>query len=457
MIRALLQQNPRVEALARKLISIYPYSKRLGPGFWHWYAFMQESETWTTAQLQEYQFQSLRKLLKQLQDRKDPSAERLATSDIDRITNLDSLQKTLPTQTRKTFAKALLENPSRENHRKDWVKVVTSGTTGSALQFHHHKEDQAREWAAISHQWYLVGYDPARSIRAEFRGLTAPGSLYCDYPDKNMVRAEHLEKMADIIRSRKATFYHGYPSALYLLAQCVQRSGIVFPQPEAILLASEMVYDFQIDQIQAAFPNARLMAHYGCAERTVLGAWCEHRRVYHTLPQYSIVEADTTTGEIQGTNLYNDINPFIRYRMTDAAGEIETAACPACRRPYTPIIAKLDGREEDYLYSPETGWIAPAIVTYPLKQLHHISELQFVQDVPDKLLLNYIPSQDSTKHQVMEELSSIESGLKRLVGQAVTLRTVPVDAIPRGATGKFKWIVSRLDPSLIGTEIKTSK
>src|SRR5439155_1293889 len=50
----------------------------------------------------------------------------------------------------------------------DWrrgrvVKCQTSGTTGSALQFHHAAADQQREWAAICHQWRRVGYLPGRS------------------------------------------------------------------------------------------------------------------------------------------------------------------------------------------------------------------------------------------------------------------------------------------------------
>ena len=464
MMKHLLKQHPRVEALARKLISIYPLSARLGSPFWNWYAFLEESETWSPSQLLEYQFQQLRTLLQHLAKNSPFYAKRMGDLKIETVRSLADLQSALPPVSRKEFAANFHDIQSREFRQKECYSSATSGTTGSPLQFFHRKENRMREWAAICHQWKRVGYDPVRSRRAEFRGLTRQGSLFQDFPEQNMVRmsilalrAENLPRMAEVIRSRQVDFFHGYPSAIYLLAQTVQRSGIRFPQPKSILLASEMVYDFQLEQIQAAFPSSKLFAHYGCAECTVLGAWCEHRRVYHILPQYSIVEADASNGEILGTNLYNDVNGFVRYRMTDAAGGVEISPCSACQRPYVPIVTGLDGRQEDYLYSPEIGWIAPAIVTYPLKHLHNITELQFVQESPSSLILNYSLRPGATADMVTKELDEIETGLRGLIGNSIALTTIQVDEIPRGPTGKFKWIVSRLDPASIGCDLKRQK
>jgi O6-methylguanine-DNA--protein-cysteine methyltransferase len=43
------------------------------------------------------------------------------------------------------------------------------------------------------------------------------------------------------------------------------------------------------------------------------------------------------------------------------------------------------------------------------------------------------------------ELSEIETGLRRLTGQNQRLVFERVQQIPRGPTGKYKWIVSRLE------------
>jgi len=453
MMRDFLKQYPRVEQLARQLMALYPASPRLGSGFWQHYALLQESEAWSEAQLREFQFDKLRTLLRRLAATSPFYARRLAGVPIEQLDTLAKFQSLVPSLTRQEFAANYAEIRSRDFNPRQAVACSTSGTTGNALQFHHPRGYRQREWAAICHQWRRVGYDPVRSHRAEFRALTRAGALYDEFPEQRMVRfsildlrAENLPRMADMVTSRGLRFFHGYPSAMYLLAREVVRSGFRFPQPQAFLLASEVVYDFQLEQIQAAFPESRLFAHYGCAEATVLSAWCEHRRVYHVLPQYALTEVDATTGEISGTNLYNDLNGFVRYRMTDAAGGVENTPCPACHRPYTPILTRLDGRQEDYLYSRDRGWIAPAIVTYPLKHLHAIQELQFLQENPDTITINYVVRPGATREAAAHELQEVEGGLYKLLGTRTRLVARPVDDIPRGATGKYKWIVSRLDP-----------
>ncbi|MCY2994447.1 MAG: hypothetical protein NTY19_42265 [Planctomycetota bacterium] len=454
MIKGILKQFPAAEQLARKLISLYPLSARLGRGFWAWYAFLQESESWTPEEHRAHQFQLLRALLDRLVQTSPFYARRLAGVPVRELNSIADLQKFVPPLSRMEFAENYRDILGRSLDHRATNPCSTSGTTGNAIQFVQPAEDRQREWASICHQWKRVGYDPARSHRAEFRGLTRQGALFQDFPDQNMVRlsildlkADALPRMAEIISNRRARFFHGYPSAIYLLAQEILRNGLRFPQPEAVLLASEMVHGFQLEQIQAAFPNASLFAHYGCAEGTVLAAWCEHRRVYHALPQYSLVEVDGATGEIIGTNLHNDVNGFVRYRMTDTVGGVETAPCPACRRPYTPIITELDGRQEDYLYSRDRGWIAPAIVTYPLKHLRGIQELQFHQENPEEIILTYILRPGASDDIAAEELKKIEIGLREIIGISTRLHPRRVSEIPRGPTGKYKWIISKLDPA----------
>lgn len=453
MISSVLQRFPEIERLARRLVSLYPLSSRLGPAFWKWYAFFEESETWTAEKMQSFQFGQLRNLLARLADSSPFYAQRLAKVPVAELKSVEDLRKFVPALSRQEFAAHYSELRNRDFRRNACQPCSTSGTTGNALEFFHSAADRRREWAAICHQWKRVGYDPARSRRAEFRGLTPRGRLFQSYPDQNMVRfsildlrKDALPRMAEVISKEDLRFYHGYPSALYLLARETVASGIRFPQPAAILLASEMVYEFQVEQIQAAFPESRIFAHYGCAERTVLAGWCEHRRVYHVLPQYSIAEVDAGTGEIVGTNLFNDVNGFVRYRMTDTAAGVEAGPCPACRRAYTPVFATLDGRQEDYLFSRDTGWIAPAIVTYPLKHLHSIQELQFCQQSPDQIDLNYVLRPTATREGAARELAEIETGLRVLIGKAPRLQFQQVEEIARGRTGKYKWIVSKLDP-----------
>ena len=318
------------------------------------------------------------------------------------------------------------------------------------MQFFHLAKDEQREWAAICHQWKRVGYLPEKSRRAEFRGLTTAGKIMDIFPEKNMVRCsildlkpEHIRYYAEKLRDFRIDFYHGYPSALYLLAVQICNMGIDFPQPEAILLASETVYDWQIEQIRAAFSKSKLFAHYGCAERTVLAGWCEYRQEYHSLPQYALVEVDETTLEVIGTNLFNTINGFVRYRMTDTVLEVANGTCPDCGRAYAPRLVQLGGRSEDYLYSPLNGWISPAIVTYPLKALQAIQEIQFTQKEKDILEVRFTV-RPGRALLLETDLMHIEADLFRLFGEEMKFQFEQVEDFERSPSGNLSGSTANL-------------
>ena len=451
LLSDILNEHPRIRRIADRLLSNTPLAMRFGRAFWDWYAFFEESEQWSVSQLEAYQIDRVRTLLGELSRTSTFYEERFAGLDLQALGTMDQFRAQVPVLSRQQFRKNYAKIRSSSDRRQRLTKSQTSGTTGMALQFYHPLQDEAREWAAICHQWKRVGYVPGKSKRAEFRGLTTRGRLVDFYPHIRMIRCsilnlktDHLRRYAGEIRRHEIDFYHGYPSALYLLAKEICNSGIDFPQPRALLLASEMVYDWQLDQIQAAFPDSKLFAHYGCAERTVLAGWCEYQREYHVLPQYSLVEVDEETTEIIGTNLYNAVNGFVRYCITDTALWVERQACPDCGRPYVPRLA-VGGRSEDYLYSPRNGWIPPAIATYPLKGLHQIEEMQLLQKEEDALVVFYAERASVDTSVLANELERVQVGMHRLLGEEVEITFEKVDGFSRDSSGKFKWIISDLD------------
>lgn len=451
ILKDTIKKYPKIVETARKLVASVPLSIRLGKEFWVWYAFFEESEQWNRTQIYDYQITTLHRLLNELSVTSNFYKKRLSGIKINDINTIEEFQLKVPTLSRQEFIDNYLEIRSKLWKKQNLVQSQTSGTTGMALQFYHTAQDAMREWAAICHQWKRVGYDPATSRRAEFRGLTTPGKIVEFFPEHNMLRcsvlhlkAEHLRYYADEIRKAQIGFYHGYPSALYLVAREICRSGIDFPQPQALLLASEQVYDWQIDQIKQAFPNAKLFAHYGCAERTVLGGWCEYRQLYHILPQYSIVEVDQKTSEVIGTNLFNTVNGFVRYKMTDNILSYDPDVCSDCSRPYTPLVT-LGGRTEDYLYSPQNGWIPPAIVTYPLKSLKTLHEIQFLQKKRDEIRVLYTVRDPKDLIKIKNEVSIIEAGLHELFGKDMNIVFEEADNFSRSKSGKYKWIICELE------------
>ena len=126
----------------------------------------------------------------------------------------------------------------------------------------------------------------------------------------------------------------------------------------------------------------------------------------------------------------------------------ENSICPDCLRPYTPRIIELGGRIEDYLFSPEKGWIRPAIVTYPLKSLQAVREMQFLQREKNRIRIRYTIDPSGIKN-LEKDLQSIRSGLFGIFGRDMDIRLEEVDDFKRGATGKYKWIVNEMEDNPI--------
>ena len=436
-----LKGMPKLESAARHLKAALPYRYRLGRKFFEWYQLFDEAESWSPERTDEYQQRLLVQLLQTLQLRHPTYREMLLGHDPAQVAG--QLASVFPVLTRSGFR----DIPSRPELASRLSPASTSGTTGNALQFFHGADDNQREWAAICHQWRRIGYDPLTSWRAEFRGLVPGGQIVQKFPEYNMLRCSILDlgpdsvrHYADVCRHNRVEFLHGYPSALDLLARTCIREGIRFEGVRGIMLASEMVYPHQIDIIEQAFPGARLIAHYGNAERVALGAWCETERSYHMLPLYSLIEVEGD-GTLIGTNLFNAVNPFIRYQMSDRIRVADSQVCPACGRYAAPLVLSVDGRAEDYLYSPVRGWIPPAIITYPLKHLQVVREIQLVQREKDTVELRYCTSDDSDG---AAEIAGIMAGLQSILA-GVSIVPVQQVSLSRGGTGKFRWIQSELD------------
>jgi phenylacetate-CoA ligase len=437
-----IQRSPELELAARYMKSTVPYRYRLGRTFFEWYARFLDAESWSIERTVEYRHQLLVQLLRRLMHEHPVYGEILRGHNPALVAS--DLACVFPVMTRSSFR----ETPGQRQLARKLSVASTSGTTGNALQFFHAAEDNQREWAAICHQWRRVGFDPLVSRRAEFRGLVAPGRLVQKFPEYNMLRCsildlgpESVRHYASVCRESGIEFLHGYPSALDLLARTCLKEGVRFHGIRGIMLASEMVYPHQTDVIEQAFPDARLIAHYGNAERVGLGAWCEAARTYHMLPLYSLIEVQDD-GLLVGTNLFNVVNPFLRYRMSDRVTPSGHQVCPACGRYADPLVVAVDGRAEDYLFSPERGWIPPAIITYPLKNLRVVREIQLVQREEDLVELRYSTESDA---DAAGEISEIAAGL---AGILAGVRIVPVrhESLSRGGTGKFRWLVSELDP-----------
>jgi phenylacetate-CoA ligase len=133
--------------------------------------------------------------------------------------------------------------------------------------------------------------------------------------------------------------------------------------------------------------------------------------------------------------------PLIRYQTTDRTA-LKTHAC-ACGRPL-PLMEDVTTKAEDLLRLRDGRLVPPSVLTHPFKPLDSIEASQLVQTDLDRLVVRLIPRpeySDKDAHHLVREL-------KARLGEDMRIDIELVESLPRTARGKFKWVISEVDPGL---------
>jgi len=445
----------------RYVYGTLPPRIRYGRVFWETYNFLQESQWWSKEKLEEYQMQQLSKLLNHAYEnvpyyRRVFDERGLKPKDIQDFSDL----RKLPYLNKDTFKARTEELLARNFDPSKLPTSHTSGTTGKPLQFFEDPFTGQKEMAFICHQWSRIGYKPG-DLRVELRGpVNRDKPVYYD-PASKVLRLSPLidskEKAIYYlkkIQNTGAKFLHGYPGAITSFAYAIKRYRLTVPfKLRAILFASEAIYDWERELVQEVF-NCRVFSHYGMAEKVVLAAECEHSHQYHCIPQYGITEIDPDTHEIIGTGFLNYANPFIRYRTTDIASIPISSKCKKCGRNYYPVFAKVEGRLEDFIITPEGALIAPAVITHPFKDLKTIKDTQVVQESPDRVTIRAVPWEKGDLQLFETELTRLCQDLQEILGVSMQVKGEMTEEIKRPKSGKFKWIRSEVSRDSLEKGIK---
>jgi phenylacetate-CoA ligase len=254
---------------------------------------------------------------------------------------------------------------------------------------------------------------------------------------------ENLSLYVGAIRARGLRFLEGYPSTLFILARHVLRCGERLPM-QAVLTSSETLHSAQREALETAF-QCKVFDFYGAAERVIFAGECEHGRK-HLFDEYGVTEFTDDSGLVLalgkagfmvGTSLWNRGMPLIRYRTNDVS-KLETTAC-VCGRGLG-VLSNVTTKAEDIVVTPDGRFISPSVLTHPFKPFDQILKSQIVQDAPDHLEVRIVPSAAFTgAHRL-----TLEAGLRERVGDAMSIETRLVDAIPSEPSGKYRWVISHV-------------
>jgi phenylacetate-CoA ligase len=240
----------------------------------------------------------------------------------------------------------------------------------------------------------------------------------------------------------RLTYIYGYTSSLYALAEVIQGSGRQDIAMAAAITTAEPVYEHQRKAIARAF-HCPVRETYGMTELVAAASECTVGRL-HLWPEVGLVEvvgdspvfSHGSSRELVCTGLLNIDMPLIRYRTGDRGalgGELEVCGCGRA----LPILASVDGREDDLLYTNDGRRIGRLDPLF--KGDLPIQEAQIVQEELNCIRVRYVPAPAFRPHHE----TVITHRLQERMGM-VKVEMEPLNAIPRGPNGKFRAVICNL-------------
>ena len=410
----------------------------------------------TAEAIREYQDQRVREIVRTAYERSRYYREVMDQAEV-RVSDIrgtSDLPK-LPLLTRTVVRARINDLMTSRTLRREWQHGHTSGTTGSPLSIWYDRQTCVENNAQDRRQKAWGGMRPGDWIGMFLgRVVVPPSQGGPPYWRTNLIQREvwfssfhmsddSLSTYVAEIRRRGLQFLEGYPSTLFILATYLKRSGQVLPM-RAVFSSSETLHPVQREVIEESFA-CRLFDFYGMAERTIFAAECE-RGGRHLAEDFGYTEVVDEAGNpvpagswgyLVGTSLHNTAVPMIRYRTNDVSRVLETAC--ACGRP-SRVLDPVTTKAEDVIVTPTGRFISPSILTHPFKPFDKLVKSQVIQTAADRVLVKLVAGSGFDSAQQAELIA----GLQERLGDDVRIEVSLVDDIPPESSGKFRWVISKV-------------
>ncbi|MDP1681747.1 MAG: AMP-binding protein [Burkholderiales bacterium] len=423
---------------------------------------MERSQWWPPARLRELQVRRLRELLMSVNEHV-PYYRDLFTQlrfDPSRVKSLDALH-TLP-----FLAKAdIRANTERikANNAQGLARFNTGGSSGEPLIFFIGNErvshDVAAKWRAT--RWWGVDIgDPEIVVWGSPIELGSQDRIRM-LRDKLLrtkllpafeMSSAKLDGFVAEIRAMQPKMLFGYPSALAHIAAHAEAKGIKMDDLgiRVAFVTSEKLYDHQRETIRRVF-GCPVANGYGGRDAGFIAHECPSGGMHLTAEDILVEIIDPSghpvpagvAGEIVITHLATSDFPFIRYRTGDL-GVLDDQPC-ACGRGL-PLLKEIQGRATDFVVAQDGTVMHGLALVYVIRDLPGVKEFKIVQE---SLALTRVFLVTEAGFQPESE-QTIMANFKQRLGAGADIQIERVAAIPKEASGKFRYIVSKVAASGIG-------
>ena len=318
-----------------------------------------------------------------------------------------------------------------------YYKTFTGGSSGKALTVLLDKASIYRERAVVTHYLRQFGYDPLRTRTVAFFGHNKDQDYYYS-PLKNEIvispfrlfRDGQLDAICEDIEKFGASFVMGYPSAIYLFAQLLEKAGRTMHFERVVYYAEncspeEKVY---IERVL----GCPVESYYGHTERAVFAEIHDSGCVFNDYYGYTELVPTEEPGEyrIVCTGFLSRKMPLIRYATDDVVQLDESGAMHLVGHK----------RSEVHLVSKNGQEIFKGAMTLHVGELKKIRRYQYVQNEPGKVELRIVQEQPLTE----EELRNVRDYITRRCEGLLDVEIKFVQELQLTTRGKYNWAVNNI-------------
>lgn len=445
-----------IERYSQELYERLPYELRYGPIYRTTRRLLQESQYWPEEQLNQYQLEQLKNLVRHAIEHVPFYRERYKSEGIvpEEITSLDHI-RLLPLVSKQDLVDSIDRIKAENFSPRQFQYHTTGGSTGRPVGLYWEANRTVpMERAFMQRQFSWIGYDPEKDRTAVLRGIPPAGGQNYEIIGKNTLRLSSyrltpaiLDEYIQLINDFQPTALQAYPSSALLLARHMIDKGIhSLSTIRIVLCGSEQLFDWQRSFLESTF-NCRVYSWYGQSEYVSLAGECEYSSEYHFYSEYGVTEiikGDLNpaergeTGEIVATGFLNFAFPLIRYKTGDLATLSIKDHCK-CGRAYLRC-SKIEGRVQEMILSNEGNAISMTAINMHNDIFDNVYQFQFYQDTPGKLILNIIRKAAYNIHDEQK----IRKGLYEKLGDQFTLDICYVSEVQQTHRGKTGFLIQKI-------------
>ncbi len=347
--------------------------------------------------------------------------------------------------------------------REQMDLVTTGGTSGVPAAFYLDRNRSPKEWAFVNHIWSKIGFEPS-DLRAVLRGVMIecvdekPWEFDAALNELRLspfhMAPATVDEYLRLIKSYKASFIHGYPSAIEILASRAKETAWQVPKGlRGVFPISETLFPHQRELFREAFGGAAVLPFYGLSEKSAIaGEVVDEPDTYEFEPLYGIAELVDDTGSavvepghagrVVGTGFISTGMPLLRYDT----GDCGVLVAPACRKnAYRLRVRNIRSRwDQKLLVGKDGAKISIAAINIHSPAYSRVVAFQFRQDRPGAADVMVIPKEGVK----IEEVAPFVHEIQQKLGASLILNLRLVEQLETTARGKRPLIVQHLAPPL---------